>query len=140
MNAPVFDQEAYNAEVRNWGQGTLQVLRGTGARRSGELIRLLKVRYYKRFAETYGMGFQFPRHGIWQEKGARRGHGGAKGSTWYTNGVRRRTRPESMGRMGQGASPARPWLNPAINARMDMLADIMEKHYGKAAINAILIQ
>lgn len=149
--------DAFNADVRGWGQATLVALKGSavrvGSRGAGTLVRTLKARYFVRYGEVYGLGFQFPRHGVFAEKGARRGHGGTKGSRWYRanlvgkdkngkpkTGGWQRTNPRSFGKMGTGRSPEVPWLNPIIQARMDELADKVAGHYAEMALNSILIK
>lgn len=157
MEAAAFDVEAYNAEVRAWGQSTLAVLKSSlapvGSRGLGTLMRSLRVRFYQRYGEIFGLGFQFARHGVFLEKGARKGYGGQKGSRWWkdsTMSVRKdgsiqkggwmKTNPESLGKMNTGNSRAFQWFNPVVELRMEQLADLVAKHYGDMAINAVMIR
>lgn len=155
--AAPFDVEAFNADIRAWGHATLGALKAgaapIGARGTGQLMRLLKVRYYQRYGEIYGLGYQFPRYGVWLEKGARKGYGGSKGSRWWSpNALRvakngsvskgnwRKTDPTSFGKMNTGASKAFHWFNPVVDARIEVLADMVARHYSNMAVNAILIR
>lgn len=140
----LFDVDKYNADVKGWGQNSLQVLRvslaALNVRERGRLLAELKVRYSKRYGQVRSIGYQFPRYGVFVEKGAGRGYGGKKGSQWRTNGARRRTDPASLGKMGTGRRQAKPWFNPIMDARVGALADLVVKHMGTAAVNNIRIR
>lgn len=152
-----FDVDKFNAAAKGWGQATLAELRQSGgrigSRGTGTFMRTLRVRYQQRFGEIYGIGFQFPRYAVFAEKGARKGHGGAKGSRWWNDsdtsvlkdgsirqGGWRRTNPASFGKMNSGASRATPWFNPVVDRRMGTLAEMMADHVADMALNTILIR
>lgn len=140
-----FDIARYNAAVREWGRGQKRLLGGSinalPVRATGHLVRELNVRFGARFGQVNYIGFKFARYGVFLEKGASRGHGGSKGSNWRTTaGGKRRTNAASLGKMGQGARPARPWFNRVMEPAVEQLADIVAEHMADAAINNILIK
>lgn len=136
--------ELLNVEVKDWSTASVDEIRmalvGIGAKKSGRLIRELKVRLAQQFGSVNRITFSFPRHLVWLEKGASKGYGGAKGSTWFTQGERRKTDPRSLGRMGTGARPARPTFNRIIDKRLPILLGIMQRHYADAGVKAILLR
>ncbi len=153
------NREQFNSAVSAWFTSTVAKLRTSadalGIDLSHELINTLKARVYKRFGVAIGGGIWLPRYGIWVERGASRGHGGVKGSRWWSNsgttlrkrgvlagvtvqGQWRRTNPASLGKMNTGARLAREWFNPVVDAAMDALSDICADYYGSQAEEAML--
>lgn len=141
-SATAFDRSAFNSAVQEWDRKTLEHIKASvgalGLKGKGELLATLKVKEFKHFGVIDQVGFVMPRFGVWIEKGARRGHGGVKGSKWYNSaGKLVKTDPKSFGKMNTGDSPARPWFNPVLTRDVETLADIMIDFYGSAAINSI---
>lgn len=143
MPAPIaiFPFDAFNEEVRKWGHATNEerkkALAGIGVRGTSQLIREARVRYAIGFGTINRIGFAFPRHLVHLEKGAGRGYGGRKGSTWFTRGQRRRTNPKSFGKMNSSERMARPTFNPVMDKRVPVLTAIISTFYGDAATRAI---
>lgn len=136
----IFERERYRQEVRSWAAEAARKMRGASPRRTGQLLALLKHRLRMRTGVPEAVFFQFPRYAVWVEKGAGKGHGGRKGSRWYSNGTLRRTDKASLGRMNSGARRARPFINPVLDTDVELLADIMVHHMGSQAINAMRIR
>jgi hypothetical protein len=138
------DNEAFNAAVRQWGRASNDEIRaalaGVGAKRTGQLIREMKVRTGMQFGRVNRVTFGFPRYLVFVEKGAGKGYGGAKGSQWQTAGQRRKTNPNSKGKMGTGARPARPTYNPTMDRRVPILAAIAAEFYADQAVRNLRIK
>lgn len=137
-----FDIAKYNAAIREWGREEKRFLGGSinalGVRSTGALVRQLNVKFGARFGQVNYIGFKFGRYGVWLEKGASRGHGGAKGSQWRTaKGTKRRTSASSLGKQATGARPARPWFNKVMEPGVEKLATLVAEHMADAAINNI---
>lgn len=134
----------YNLEARAWGKATLEQLRkelqGLGVRRTGLLLRELRVRTGQQYGRVNRVTFSFPRYLVMVEKGAGKGYGGRKGSTWYTGGKKRRTASSSLGKMNTGKRQARPTYNPTMDRRVPVLAELAARFYGDMAINNIRIK
>ncbi len=150
MSEAITTREQFNADVLSWGAAGLGEMRAKAPRISGQLQRTLGVRMHKRDGMANSVGFQIVRYTVYREKGASRGHGGAKGSRWWSDmatrtvrsgplkgavlqGGWRKTRPSSLGRL----AAERPYLNPIIDARMPALLDVMDTHFGGAAVDIL---
>lgn len=102
---------------------------------------LSSVKNYTREQEGIAnrISLSFSRHGVFVEKGAGRGYGGSKGSTWYdSKGKRKTTNPQSFGKMGSGNRRKRPWFNPTVEMILPLLDEQVDKlkmDYGKAFPN-----
>jgi len=71
---------------------------------------------------------RFKRYLVFVEKGASRGHGGEKGGTWINaKGERKKTNPESLGKMDNGLRQAQPWFNPVIKSEYPTLVESINK-------------
>jgi hypothetical protein len=141
---PQLDTTRWNDEAKLWGRGTNEALKqawsGLGARRTGLLLRELRVRTGMQYGRVNRVTFAFPRYMVFLEKGASKGYGGKKGSTWSTKGTKRKTNPASLGRMGTGPRQARPGYNPTMEKRVPILAELLAKYYADMAINNIRIK
>jgi hypothetical protein len=86
------------------------------------------------------ISFVFPKFLIYIEKGARRGHGGYKGSTWITQkGNTASTNPNSLNKANQGNSQAKEWFNPIIEDFVNtinnqLLTQFMQLSYNRLKI------
>ncbi|WP_374949639.1 hypothetical protein [Mucilaginibacter sp.] len=138
---------AQNAAVKQFWSETLQAVKNrymamvqsTG--RSGDGLDSLKGGTRKSYGEIDSMYIRFNRYLVWLHKGAGKGKGGSKGSTWTDkNGIRRRTNPASFGKMNTGSRHAEEWLNPVMDKQLPKLADIVAGFKADAAVNQIQIK
>jgi hypothetical protein len=111
--------------ARNWADRTTPALQasvaGKGLVDTGALQRSIEARTYtnERIQEVR-VGFRFLRYGVFVAKGARRGHGGTKGSTWRTaSGALRRTASTSRGKLMQ----KQDWYNPIVRRELVKLKE-----------------
>lgn len=130
-------RQQLNDGTASWGDAVLKELRAAGPRRSGVLQQTLKRRMHLRNGVVNSVGFQLPRYIIYREKSAVRGHGGAKGSRWWTPKGWRKTNPKSLGKAGRGNSQQQPYFNPIIDRNLPRLIDVVEQAWGTAAIDKI---
>jgi hypothetical protein len=121
-----------HAAARNWSDETAQHLRSSitanGLVDSGALRDSLVGRsaIESRRAETVSAGVRLLRHGVFLAKGARKGQGGKKGSTWRTkSGELRRTNPASLGKATGGVN----WFNPVIRREVLKLEQAVAEVY-----------
>jgi len=86
--------------------------------------------------DVRSVGFSFLREGIYVHKGAGKGMGGLKGSSWLDKyGVRKSTNPESLGKLATGNRKAKPWFD-ALDKDLPELGDIVAETYAARAIDA----
>lgn len=84
---------------------------------------------------------QFKRSGIYREKGAGKGQGGAKGSKWVNaKGEQKSTNPNSLNKQGTGNRQPAPWFNPVVEKFADELADQLLDEFVEIAFNNIKIK
>ena len=109
-----------------------------GIRDTDNLLDSLKTNTRFRDGVPESIGIKFARSGIYMAKGARRGHGGRKGSTWRTSkGEKRSTNPESKGKLFAGYPGKRDWISQPLNTATTNLESTLEKHYGAATIKVL---
>lgn len=111
-----------------------------GLRDSDNLIDSLKhnVRYQSGVPESIGV--KFARTGIYVARGAGKGFGGTKGSTWRTSkGEKRRTNPESLGKAGTGTRQEADWITAPFSAAEKGVEEALEKNYGEATIKVLTL-
>jgi hypothetical protein len=145
-----FDQ--FNQEARYWGGQTSARLkasaRALGITHSGnspspgDSVQKIKDNYGLKAGVVNRIGFKFPRSLIYVHKGAGKGMGGVKGSTWITQaGNKKMTNPASAGKMGTGNRQAKPWFNDVINGShgVDELATLVAEKLGDAITNKMFI-
>ena len=83
----------------------------------------------------------FKKSGIYREKGAGKGYGGAKGSKWVNaKGELKTTNPKSLNKQGTGNREAAPWLNPVVEKFADQLADELLDEFVEIAFNNLKIK
>ena len=134
MDTPL---ESARQRADDWAKETEVVMEShlSGHGDSGKLMNSLryKISQYQRASVALRITFTFVRHGAFLEKGARRGYGGTIGSTFNNNkaGITKRTNPNSLGKMGTGASPAVPWTKPALDKQLPELADMVGEVYDR---------
>jgi hypothetical protein len=109
-----------------------------GVRDTDNLLDSLKTNVRFRDGVPESIGAKFARSGIFMAKGARRGHGGRKGSTWRTSkGEKRTTNPESKGKLLTGYPGKRDWISQPLDTTEKHLGSVLEKHYGEATIKVL---
>ncbi|MGJ1366270.1 hypothetical protein [Sphingobacterium spiritivorum] len=135
-----------NSFVRTWGSGTLTSIKSryvsliNSKNRSDDGIDSIKISYSTEDGDISRIRFRFVRHLIFVHKGAGKGIGGNKGSSWATkSGKTKRTDPKSLGKIGTSSRKAKEWLNPVLDAEIPKLADQLMKEKIDAAINALKI-
>ncbi len=108
--------------------------------RSGDGLDSIKISYGRRYGDIERIGFKFMRHLIFVHKGAGRGMGGSKGSSWVTSsGQRKKTNQRSLGKMNRGNRLAKRWLSPVLDREVPKLADEVMRANLNAVVNAIEI-
>lgn len=146
-----FDKQ--NERVLNWMLRTENALKGNSnalgishranSPSSGSSVARIKAREKRKGDIIEVVSFKFPRTLVWTHKGAGKGRGGLLGSVWYDNlGIKHRTNPDSLGKMGTGGRVAKPWLNNTLEAPtgVDELATIVAEESGDAIVNNLLIK
>ncbi len=129
----------YNKTLSDWSKKAKSTLQ-SGITQEGiggtELAKSIKPRLYKaKNKDISGIGFSFRREGIYVHKGAGRGMGGQKGSSWLDKyGVRKKTNPESLGKLATGNRVAKPWFD-ALDNDLQELSDIVAENYAGRAVN-----
>jgi hypothetical protein len=112
-----------------------------GMKHSSNGISKIKAITRKREGMINKIKFQFKVSGIYREKGAGKGYGGAKGSKWINaNGEQRSTNPNSLNKQGTGNRQAAPWFNPVAEKLADELAQELLTEFVEIAFNQIKIK
>jgi hypothetical protein len=136
-----------NAAVKGWFASTFKLVKTrymaliTSPKRSGDGLDHLKMNTKVHYGEVDQGSIAFDRYLVWVHKGAGRGFGGNKGSTWFgPNGEKKSTNPHSFGKMNTGTRQAEEWLNPVLEAEVPKLADIVAGFKADAAVKQIQIK
>lgn len=113
-----------------WASATELALKSSivsaGAYDTGSLQDSVNERVKEMSNGGIAISFGFNRYGVYVEKGAGKGKGGKKGSMWYDkSGARRRTNPNSLGKMNTGDRRAQKWFNPTLRRETEKLADLV---------------
>ncbi|MBB2149186.1 hypothetical protein [Pedobacter gandavensis] len=136
--------EQLNTGVKNWGGQTIQEIKSSYdslvSGKSGDGKKSLKLRTRKNFGEIEQLIFGFSRYLVWIHKGASKGHGGAKGSTWFHNGARVKTNPNSFGKMDTQSRVKKEFMNPVLDKQLPKLADVVAGFKADQAIKSIQIK
>lgn len=128
----------YNKKARAWASRVSREMRTASPSDRLRSSIKYKTRTYQAKGPVGVVAFQFNRLGIYLEKGAGRGHGGVKGSRWTApDGSLRRTDPASLGKMGKGNRPAKPFLQPAIDGHIDELSNIVADYAADITVKQI---
>ena len=92
----------------------------------------------EQFVHINKVSFGFQRYGVFVMKGAGTGMGGSIGTTWYNaRGEKKKTNPQSFGKMGTGSRYEKNWFNPVMEEYIEELADIIVQDYPELIINRI---
>lgn len=121
---------------KDWTGDTKEMLRARAPVLTGAGARSFKGRVkLRQRIEPYAVSFNFERYVAWVDKGAGRGHGGAKGSTWYDKkGEKKRTNPLSLGKMDRDNRQAEPFINEVIEERLPVLAGLLAKDLADSVV------
>lgn len=112
-----------------------------GMQHSSNGIKRVRVDTRKRDGMINKITAKFKRSGIYREKGAGKGYGGAKGSKWINaKGEQKTTNPNSLNKQGTGNRQAAPWFNPVVEKFADELADELLDEFVEIAFNNIKIK
>lgn len=112
-----------------------------GMAHSANGISKIKAITRKRDGMINKIKFQFKVSGIYREKGAGKGFGGAKGSKWINaKGEQKSTNPNSLNKQGTGSRKAAPWFNPVAEKIADELAEELLTEFVEIAFNQIKIK
>jgi hypothetical protein len=108
----------------------------------GDSLAKLKSKVTIKNGVVSVIGFKMNRSLIWTHVGAGKGRGGSSGSSWIdAQGNRKKTNPESLGKMGTQGRTAKPWFNKFMEGPegLDDLATIVASELGDAIVGKILI-
>lgn len=128
------DEGAYNNAIIKWDKENTTHLKNElnslSIRDRGELYRSVTGRTKSWNGLIYRVTKRIQRHGVFVEKGVGRGYPieSIKG-----NGL------AISASGGKGRVP-KPWFNPTIDKDIPKLADLVQKFWSDAAINAIMIK
>ncbi|MFA6281680.1 MAG: hypothetical protein WCY05_04160 [Candidatus Omnitrophota bacterium] len=146
------NNEMYN-EVKQWAASQRSMLqaeiRKLSSKGKGELAKALRFKVYKNKLGVVSMvGFQFPRHGVFMQKGVGRGYimeGGvvvrgsrlrtSKQIKLYANAKNRDIQTRVI-RSGAINRHPEDWFNTPISNNIDKIADIVAKYMADANVNA----
>lgn len=134
-----------NDAVKEWTKSTLVEIKNRYQRLisgdSGAGLKSLKTSTRKNFGEISSVSFKFDRYLVFVNKGAGKGYGGSKGSSWYDKlGNKHTTNSNSLSKMGTGNRRAKDWINPVIDEQVPKLAAIVAGFKADAAIKSIQLQ
>jgi len=145
--------EKQNERVIEWGDRTtarfanignaLGIVHRADSPSSGASLSKIKDKFKYKDGIIEVVSFKFPRSLIWPHKGAGKGMGGNKGSSWVDKyGQRHTTDSKSFGKAGTGNRRAKPWFNQTIEGvkGVDELATIVAEETGDAIVNNLFIR
>jgi hypothetical protein len=122
---------------KDWTLDTEAALKMRVGVKSNALQKSIKGRVKVRQNEPYAIAYQFLRYGAWLEKGAGKGAGGYKGSTWYDkNGNKKTANPLSKNKMG-AKRLAHPWFDETIQDRLPVLAHLISRQLSDSLVRYI---
>lgn len=135
--------EQFNTEVCAWASKVNQEVKTSlqsQTQNSTRLQKSIKFSFKKTHGEIRRLNLNFDRRAIYVHSGASRGHGGCTGSRWRTSiGMEKNTNLKSLGRMGKGNRPAKPFIEPALNSNIDELADIVANYCADMCVKVYTI-
>lgn len=112
-----------------------------GMQHSSNGISKVKATTRKRDGMINKISLVFKRSGIYREKGAGKGQGGAKGSKWINaKGQQKTTNPNSLNKQGTGNRQPAPWFNPVVEKFADELAQELLDEFVEIAFNNLKIK
>lgn len=143
QNERVIDWANRNVGLMKSGGNALGIVHRPNSPSTGESLSKIKDGFKYKDGVIERISFKFPRSLIWTHKGAGKGMGGSKGSSWTdAQGNRHSTNPRSLGKAGTGKRKPKEWFNKVVEAStgVDELATIVAEETGDAIINNILIK
>jgi len=137
--------EKLNVDVRSWAGSTLKEIKnqysGMVNGQSGNGMKSFKFSSGKSFGEINRISFGFNRYLVFVHKGAGKGKGGSKGSSWINkSGNKVTTNPGSLGKMNTGQRKSKEFLNPVLERKLPILADIVAGFKADQVVKAIQIK
>ena len=124
---------------KDWTKDTAAMLRQRAPQLTGAGAKSINGVVKKKDYVPYALRFRMERYLAWQDKGAGRGHGGTKGSSWTNkNGVLKRTNPESLGKMNKGNRHAQPFIEETIVEQLPVLADLLAQHLAESVVRYVV--
>jgi hypothetical protein len=142
-----------NSEVQQWGENNALAMQQAGAsmgithRPTSPSKRASLQQINSRLKYDRGLvhvvSFRVPRALIYTHKGAGKGMGGSKGSSWADKyGTTHKTASASLGKAGTGSRQAKPFINNTLSSPTgtDALGDIVVTRLGDAFVNNLLIK
>ncbi len=133
-----------NKIKKEWGVQTLREIKDHYNRYvkgdSDYGLESLRLRTGKSFGEIDRFSFSLARYLIWLQKGAGKGKGGKKGSTWFFKDQRRKTNPNSFGKMNTGQRKKKDIINPVLERRVYDLAELVATFKADEVVKAIKIK
>ena len=139
--------EQQNQGVKTWTGSTLQQIKNRyismvqSPNRSGEGLDSLKSGTGKSFGEINRVSFGFNRYLVFVHKGAGKGQGGTKGSSWISaSGQRKKTKMSSLGKMNTLNRHKKEFLNPVLDGEIPKLADIITGFKADQVVKSIQIK
>lgn len=109
----------------------------------GSSVANMKDRYKEQEGAVNQISFRMRRSLVYPHKGAGKGRGGIKGSSWVNKyGVTKKTDPKSFGKMGTGGRVAKPFINEVLESEkgVDKIATIAAEELGDAIVNNMLVK
>ena len=101
----------------------------------------IKKAFKKRDGMISKITLKIKKSGIYREKGAGKGMGGKKGSSWIdSKGQRKTTNPNSLGKAGTGNRQPAPWFNPVVEKYADDLANKLADEFVEIAFNNLKLK
>lgn len=131
--------EAMARVCHEWTQATVTKLKAQAPRDKGALSKSIKGTVLDRRGkqEPYAISFKYERYGAWIERGAGKGAGGPKGSTWKNKDkVIMRRNPKSASKMGIVRKP-HPWFEPVMRDDLPILSELIAQHVASAIIKYV---
>ncbi len=136
----------FNRDVQDWATQTTEKLKQSVKSLIDKDLFLSesikpKVYYNNKYGkEANRVGFSFAREGIYVHKGAGKGQGGYRGSTWRNiHGQEKKTLTSSLTLMGSGNRQPKEWFNPVIEKELEVLADIVTAYSSDLHMDATRI-
>jgi hypothetical protein len=141
----------YNDQIKNWTLefvrelkaeiSSLNIEHSPNSPSSRSMVSTIKGKTRQQADVVNRISIAMPRHAIYVHKGAGKGRGGSKGSTWINaKGEQKSTNPNSLGKMNTGNRNAKPWFDPIVDRKLPELEKIIGTNYGNMVINALKIK
>ena len=139
------DIDAQNKGVRDWASTGLKEIKSSYnskvGNRTGAGLKSLRFSTGKSFGEINRISFGLNRYLVFVHKGAGKGKGGAKGSSWINpTGKRVFTSASSLGKMNTGDRQKKEFLNPVLDKQIPKLADVVAGFKADQVVKAIKIK